>query len=138
MTEQRQRQLVVKALKAQKRDPISVENRVYPGTPDVNYVEGWIELKVLEAWPVRASTIVSIDHYTQQQRVWLRRRWLVAKNAWLLLTIKRDWLLFDGLVAFRKVGRVTKSELFEVAFCSWIGQPSSSELVAALDNGELV
>ena len=52
-------------------DAISVENPAYPGTPDVNFVEGWVELKWIRAWPAREKTVVKIDHYTQQQRVWL-------------------------------------------------------------------
>ena len=123
-------------LKRLKRDPISVENPAYPGTPDVNYADGWIELKQLEKWPARLDTVASIAHYTQQQRVWLRRRWLISHNAWLLLAVGRDWLLFDGLTAFQKVGKVTKSELFDVAFCAWTGQPDDIVFDAALRRGE--
>jgi hypothetical protein len=125
-------------LSAVHRDPISVENSAYPGTPDVNYCDGWIELKVLESWPARESTPARIDHFTQQQRVWLRRRWLIGGNAWLLLVVGREWLLFDGQTAFLSVGKVSRSELFEVAFCSWVRQPCNTSFVNELESGKYV
>ena len=73
MSEASQRRTVVRALSG--LHAIPVENPVAcPGTPDVNYVEGWIELKNLRSWPKRAATIVRIEHFTEQQRRFLRRR----------------------------------------------------------------
>ena len=68
MAEHDQRSTVTKLLK--KWDAVAVENPVHPGTPDVNCILGWIELKWLRAWPVRADTVVKIEHFTRQQRVW--------------------------------------------------------------------
>lgn len=101
-------------LLAAKLDPVRVENPIHPGTPDVNLCDGkWIELKCIEEWPVRATTNVRIGHYTPQQRVWLYRRWRFAPGTtFLLLEIIADqqWLLFDGNVAAKIVGRGTTSE----------------------------
>jgi hypothetical protein len=101
-------------LAAAKLDPVRVENPVHPGTPDVNLADGrWMELKCLRAWPVRPTTKVRIPHFTPQQRVWLYRRWKYAPGTThLLLEIREDrqWLLFDGDVAAKVVGRGTQSE----------------------------
>ena len=93
---------------AAKLDPVRVENPIHPGTPDVNLVGRWIELKCIPAWPVRDTTVVRIPHYTPQQRVWLYRRWLAAPGSTLLLLevrSVRQWLVFDGDVAAKVVGR---------------------------------
>lgn len=55
------------------QDPRRVENSVGPGTPDINFVGGWIEDKMV-AFPKRADTVVAVDHYTSKQRAWHRRR----------------------------------------------------------------
>ena len=92
-----------------KLDPVRVENPIHPGTPDVNLSNGkWIELKCIPRWPVRDTTIVRISHYTPQQRVWLYRRWKYAPGSTLLLLevrAEQQWLLFDGDVAAKIVGR---------------------------------
>lgn len=101
-------------LLAAKLDPVRVENPIHPGTPDVNLCDGrWIELKCIAAWPARATSTVQIRHYTPQQRVWLYRRWKYAPGSTLLLLEVRtegQWLLFDGDVAAKVVGRGTTSE----------------------------
>lgn len=100
------RQIVVKALKP--LDAISVENLARPGTPDINYIEGWIELKILEDWPTRKTTCIQVVCFTPQQRVWLRRRVERGGAAYLLIRIADDWLLFDGAVAALHIGHLTK------------------------------
>ena len=101
-------------LLAAKLDPVRVENPLHPGTPDVNLSTGvWIELKCIAAWPVRDTTAVRIPHYTPQQRVWLYRRWIAAPGSTLLLLevrSDRQWLLFDGDVAAKLVGRKNTAE----------------------------
>ena len=101
-------------LVAAKLDPVRVENPIHPGTPDVNLCDGrWIELKCIPAWPERATNIVQIRHYTPQQRVWLYRRWKFAPGStFLLLQVRavQQWLLFDGNVAAKIVGKGTTTE----------------------------
>lgn len=104
---------VIKVLK--RFDALAVENSVHVGTPDVNYIEGWLELKWLRSWPVKADTIVRLEHYTPQQRVWLMRRWVNGGKAHLLLQCRSVWLLFNGDVAAEHVGRVSRSELERLA-----------------------
>lgn len=101
-------------LLAAKLDPVRVENPIHPGTPDVNLCDGmWIELKSIEAWPARETSNVAIRHFTPQQRVWLYRRWKYAPGSTrLLLEVRsvREWLLFDGDVAAKIVGRSPMAE----------------------------
>lgn len=116
MTEKQMRRRVVAKLKERGLDPISVENSVRSGTPDVNYVNGWVELKTLPAWPVREDTPVRIEHFTPQQRVWLRRRCEAPNgNAWLLLEIDNTWFLFWGTTAATRLGTCTRKELYRIA-----------------------
>lgn len=91
-------------------DPLCVENSVHPGTPDVNYVDGWVELKYMPGWPVNDG-VLRVQHFTPQQRVWLRRRWELGGRAFLLLQVGSDLLLFDGKTAAEWVGRGTRAVL---------------------------
>ena len=111
------RQRVVKALKG--LDAWSVENPCRPGTPDVNYIEGWIELKWKASWPKRETSKLTLPHFTQQQRLTLLKRWHKGGNAYLLLQVDQDWLLFDGQEAARIVGRAPRAELESAALAVW-------------------
>ena len=119
MSESQMRQRVIKLMRHE--DAGAVENKVVPGTPDVQFVEGWCELKWMRTWPKNADTDpVLIKHFTPQQRVWLKRRWRAGGNVWLLLQANgRDWLLFDGETAAIHVGRVTRPRLYELAHKVW-------------------
>jgi hypothetical protein len=98
-----------------------VENRVEPGTPDVNYAlngargEGWIELKDESELPKRATTIVRIDHVTDVQRAWWRRRAATGAAVFVLVRLARGYYLLDGMTAARVLGRATLSEIASVA-----------------------
>lgn len=98
-------------LVAARLDPVRVENPIHPGTPDVNLSNGWwIELKCVPRWPVHAGTLLRIAHFTPQQRVFLYQRWKYAPGStYLLLEVRADrqWLLFDGDIAAKIVGRST-------------------------------
>lgn len=120
------RQRVIKALKP--LDAISVENPCRPGTPDVNYTEGWIELKHKYEWPKRSDSVVRLDHFTPQQRVFLMRRWHVGGNAYLLLQVDHDWLLFTGEDAADHVGKVDRATLEELAIAVW-NRPNLPEVL---------
>jgi hypothetical protein len=110
MSESDQRARVVRALRS--LDAQACENRVRPGTPDVHYIDGWIELKWLKSWPKNVETPVKIEHFTPQQRVWLKTRWNKGGRAFLLLQAAgSNWLLFDGATASQLVGRINKEAL---------------------------
>lgn len=106
--EREMRQTLVKALRQAGADPVSVENPACPGTPDVNYVNGWVELKELSSWPAHAETNVAIDHFTPQQRVWLVRRAMAHGRIFLILKVKHEWLCYWGNTAANIVGRANQ------------------------------
>lgn len=93
----------------------AVENRVGKGTPDNNYVEGWCELKWLRHWPAKGG-VVAISHYTNQQRLWLRRRWRKGGRVFLMLVQNQEMLLWAGCDA-GPVGYLTREELYST--CLW-------------------
>lgn len=130
MTEKSMRRRVVDALKP--LDAIAVENSAYPGTPDVNYIEGWLELKQLNKWPKRKNTKITIRHFTPQQRVWLRRRWIKGGNAFLLLKIQQEWFLFDGATAYGFVGKCTRIDLIQKSLKYWPRGLKDKELLDCL------
>lgn len=108
---------VLKNLKS--LDGIPVENSAKPGTQDVNFVEGWIELKWLRSWPKRADSIVRIPHFTQTQKLRQKFRRAAGGRSWLLLQVRREWLLFDGVVAADNVGKKTRRQLIDLAEVYW-------------------
>lgn len=109
-------------------DPYRVENFIVPGMPDVNYSNGWIELKYMERWPPRNGPL-RVDHFTPQQRVWLYQRCRVGGLAWLLLKVGKDeWLLFRGDVASVRLGYSTREELYQACTARWTRLPEMGEI----------
>lgn len=130
MAESAMRKKVVQLLRS--LNAFAVENPALPGTPDVNYVEGWLELKWLRVWPVNASTVVALPHYTAQQRVWHINRRRAGGRSWLLLQCKREWLLLDGAVAALHLGTSTKAQLIQLATKYWSKGIDGEELIACV------
>ena len=99
---------------------LAVENPVYPGTPDVNFIEGWLELKWLPRWPrVGDDDAIRIPHYTPQQRRWSARRWARGGKVGLLLQVKEEHFLFRGDIASEFVGLVSRPLLERLAWRHW-------------------
>jgi hypothetical protein len=112
-------------------DAMAVENSVQPGTPDVNYIGGWIELKSLDAWPKKDNTPVVIGHFNTFQRLWLHRRCKKGGKAWLVLRVGNEWLVLDGVRAAAMVGTATKAELIAASAYYWRKTPTDEELMEA-------
>lgn len=113
-------------------DPVRVENRCETGTPDVNYVEGWIELKIGEA-PKRKG-IFKIDHYTSQQRTWAVRRAHSGGRVFLFLKVSNEWILLKGEVAAQYLNHTTLEELKKKAIKIWKIKLNDQELRELLTN----
>lgn len=125
MSEKGQRAAIIRALKM--LDARAVENRVGAGTPDVNFVGGWLELKWMRRWPKKGG-IVKIEHYTDTQRLWLARRWNAKGWTGLLLQVGRQHLLFEAPFACWSVGRCSQQDLYDGAVKVWQNGMKNAEL----------
>lgn len=87
-------------------DPVRVENALGSGTgtPDVNYVGGWIEDKYLPAWPKKANSIVRVRHYTPEQRAWHIKRCNAGGRVHVVIEVAGEWFVFDGRTAAANLG----------------------------------
>lgn len=109
---------VMKALKP--LDGVRVENPCHPGTPDVNYIGGWIELKQQDSWPKKPETPLKLGHdLTTEQRIWLTRRSEKGGIALVLLQVARDYLLLSGADAAILIGSATQAQLKRLALHHW-------------------
>jgi hypothetical protein len=120
--------------KAIKRlDPNRVENRVGAGTPDTNYVEGWVELKWVRKTPKKGGVVV-IEHWSAEQRIWHTKRRKAGGRSFVLLKIATTWMIFDGLVAVEILGKVNQVELEKGAIQVWRKKLNDQELRKILTN----
>ena len=123
---------ILKALRGARLDPVRIENGdTSPGTPDINFVWGWIEDKFLDHWPRRGG-IVKVPHFVQEQRVWLTRRRIAGGGAWLFLQVGREYLLFDGRTAAEVLGLTDEETLRRAAIKVWTSGLNDSELIECL------
>lgn len=107
---QHMRRRVIQALRP--LDAIAVENSAYPGTPDVAYIGGWVELKEADEWPKKPDTPLRMNHFTRHQRAWIRRHAEKGGTVFVLLKVgKSEWFLIDGKIAADILGSATREEL---------------------------
>jgi hypothetical protein len=86
-----------------------VENRVKKDTPDLYLsikaqpvtddrpLSGWIELKCLDAFPVKPTTTVKLPHWTNGQRYWAIRHRTYGGNTWLLVQVGDEVFVFNAV-----------------------------------------
>lgn len=112
-----------------------VEDSLGHGVSDVTWsnhkgLQGWVELKVIPAWPVRVKTLVKVERFTPQQKLFLLN---TGPGSWFLLKVDtaNEWLLFDWQSA-QEVGYWTKEGLYQQAFRIWKRIPPGREFVDAI------
>ena len=105
-------------------DPVRVENPAHPGTPDVNYIGGWLELKRLSRLP-DMDKVLQIDHYTPQQRSWAFRRIARGGRCFMLISAGKHWILMRGDVAATSIGFDTTAVVLQKAIKVWTTRPTS-------------
>lgn len=109
------------------------EDKLQRGIADVSFCldghHGWMELKHLNDWPARASTVVRCPHFTVDQIEFLEAKGRGAGHTWLFMQVGGDHLLF-AWNNIRVIGESTKQGLIDASHSCWIGR--------RLDYGELL
>jgi len=115
-----------------------IENLFDAGIPDIYFTTtdkgtmGWIELKYAHDWPKRKTTPMKFEHFTPEQKNWIREHGSVGGNIFVFIQVKRDYLLFDW-TAHSFLGTVPKSELFDRCLYYWKNQIKKEELLRILN-----
>lgn len=116
-----------------------IENMLGRGMPDVTYclsgVEGFVENKWRLRWPAKPEDIVTLDHFTPQQRIWIQQRTNAGGRVFVFLEIEKPvptYLLMRGTWAWRYLGKVTRGEIETAAIVTGLGKFPTALLVAAL------
>ncbi len=117
-------------------DPRRVENVVGPGHPDVNYAGGDLELKVLECFPARPTTLVCMPEFTGEQAGWLLQRQRAGGRAFLMARVEREWFLFDAEAAYLVYRGLTQAEWREKAVWTARNLSGSSERLEKILRGK--
>ncbi len=103
------------------------EDSIQVGIPDVSYgskwlnevaVNGWIELKAMREWPKKMSTIIKLEHFTPEQKAWLRKRGRNGGRCFMLLKVEGDVLLFHWTIV-AKVGEFTRAQMIRECTRYW-------------------
>lgn len=109
-----------------------IENKIAAGTPDVFFStegrHGWIELKVLDAWPKRPIP-VRITHFTKEQKRFLSLHHRIGGGGcffFLFVQQTDEYLLFTGTYV-NAIGFLSREELYANALHVSRGMPSGAE-----------
>jgi hypothetical protein len=101
---------------------VAIENKLETGTPDVNYcvygAEGWLELKSIPSFPKHSNTVVRIEHFTLDQRRWIKHRQNVGGRAGVVLQVGDEVFLFMDITAV-VIGTLTEDQIRKRCTASW-------------------
>lgn len=116
------------------------EDLIGSGVPDVSFGyrgnNGWIELKYLKKFPVRATTRIRIPHLTGAQCNWLINRNVKGGNCWILIQIANEYFLFP-VIGIRYIWhhKFTAEQFRKGATGHWVGSIDKDEFLRILDGG---
>ena len=105
------------------------------GLPDVNFGtkqdSGWIELKYVPEWPVRASTTVEVA-VTDEQYAHLREVFWAGRPSWVLLGVAEEFFLVHFSNVMPHI-RLTREGLRQVARARGVMRRDDQLLLDVLD-----
>lgn len=127
-SESRMRSFVTSAL--HELDAHPVENPVFPGTPDVEFIGGWCELKWADL-PAGEDTPVRVHRYTKEQKAWARIRMHHGGLCLLLVRVGTYWILLDGDVAAKILGEEPVDTLLAYSWWYSTSKPKPDKLLSA-------
>ena len=113
------------------------EDKLQSGICDVSFItklrnHGWMELKQIKKYPARATSIVRVEHYTTEQKQFIRRKGKRGGMTFLFIQVERDYYLFDWIGA-QNLGHLTRKGMEETAVDWWAGKMNWEELGVDLD-----
>ncbi len=113
MSEALMRKKLVKNL--MRLDAVPIENMLRAGTPDVNFLYGWIECKYMKFWPRNAEkNPVRFPHpLTKEQCLWIKRRCKRGGLCYVAIQVSRDWFFFKGTAITDLFNNMTKPQMIE-------------------------
>lgn len=106
-------------------DPVRVENVVGPGFPDIEYIGGTIESKLIQRWPKRVDTIVRVPHYRPDQRAWHVKRRKAGGRCHVVIQVDTTVFVFDAFIAAQGLGFWTRQQM--ASHCKWMSNPWDGE-----------
>lgn len=116
------RHVVMGILREAGLDPCAIESSTGPGIPDINYREGWLELKRVTTLPKRAMTPVRVG-LSPQQTAWLLRRLDAGGKASVLVRAEDQWLLFTRPTQIQFINNLSLSGMRGMATALWNSTP---------------
>ncbi len=88
----------IKFLKDMGWDAMPMENKAQDGVPDLNAAKGcvelWVEFKIVEEWPKKEKTPIKIQHFTPQQKAWLKLRIPHNPYCYIIIQIEDEHFVF--------------------------------------------
>lgn len=117
MKESTARKRLLKLFKDAGVPAIPVENISHPGTPDIAYPEGWIEVKTVEnsQLPKRVDTPLRLSHFTPYQRRFAQQWATSGGRCYMVLVLGKMWLLLEAEYYWTFFGRHTIDQIRENA-----------------------
>lgn len=109
---------------------VRVENMVGAGYPDIDFCirgsAGKVESKWRLRWPKNPADVVTLDHFTNVQRIWLRDRIAAGGRVFVSLEVEKPvatYLLLPGEWARLRLGvDATRADIEGAALALGVGK----------------